>query len=36
MVEIAEAKTPASRALFDSFARAAEGWDGRDPIRELG
>lgn len=36
MVEIAEAKTPAAQEMFGGFARAAEGWDGRDPIRELG
>ena len=36
MVEIAEAKTPASAGLFDSFAEAARNWDGRDPIRTLG
>lgn len=36
MVEIAEARTPASAGLFDSFAEAARSWDGRDPLRQLG
>jgi hypothetical protein len=36
MVEIAEARIPAVRAVFENVARAAVDWDGRDPIRMLG
>ena len=36
MVEIAEARTPDARQLFDAIAKASEGWDGSEPIRELG
>jgi hypothetical protein len=36
MVEIAEARTPATAGMFDSFAQAASGWDGEDPVRLLG
>lgn len=36
MVEIAEAKTPATGGMFDRFADAAKDWDGEDPIRRLG
>ncbi|TAL03730.1 MAG: VOC family protein [Rhodospirillaceae bacterium] len=36
MVEIAEALSPGSPTLFDSVAQAAQGWDGTDPIRNIG
>lgn len=35
MVEIAEALVPASRPMVEMVARAAVGWDGKDPIRYL-
>lgn len=36
MVEIAEARTPGIRHIFEGVAKAAEAWDGSDPIRNLG
>jgi hypothetical protein len=35
MLELYE-PTPQLVGFYDMVARAAEGWDGRDPIRELG
>jgi hypothetical protein len=35
MLEIAEARTPATRHIFEGVAKAAQAWDGADPIRAL-